>query len=205
MVAADVSRICVWPWQARFMTEGVEGLLREKTRPPGIPKTSADKAAELIRLTQDPPPDATHWTLRAMAKLAGLAASTLRDIWQAHGLAPHRWRQFKLSNDKTSAEKLHDVVGLYVAPPAPSVVLSIGQKPQIQALDRTQPGLPLKKGRGASMTHDDRRPGTTTLFAALNGMTGEVTGRAMARHRHQEFLPSCVRSSATSRRTRPST
>ena len=189
MAAAGVSKTCVWRWQARFMAEGVDGLLREKTRPPGIPKTAPDKAAEVIRLTQGPPPpDATHWTLRAMAKVVGLAASTVRDLWQAHGLAPHRWRQFKLSNDKAFAEKLHDVVGLYVAPPAHAVVLSVDEKSQIQALDRTQPGLPLKKGRGPTMTHDYKRNGTTTLFAALNVLTGEVTGQHMARHRHQEFI-----------------
>lgn len=173
------------------MSEGVGGLLREKTRPPGIPKTAADKVAEVIHLTQGPPPrDATHWTLRAMAKAVGLAASTVQGIWQSHGLAPHRWRQFKLSNDQAFAEKLQDVVGLYVAPPAHAVVLSVDEKSQIQALDRTQPGLPLKKGRGPSMTHDYKRHGTTTLFAALNVLTGEVIGQNMARHRHrhQEFI-----------------
>lgn len=177
------------------MVAGVAGLLHEKTRPSGIPKTAANKTADVIRLTQaPPPPDATHWTLRAMAKAVGLAASTVQGIWQAHGLAPHRWRQFKLSKDKAFAEKLHDVVGLYVSPPAHAVVLSIDEKSQIQALDRTQPGLllktglPLKKGRGPSMTHDDKRHGTTTLFAALNVLTGSVIGHNAARHRHQEFL-----------------
>ena len=189
MARTGKSKTCVWRWQERFMTEGVDGLLHEKTRPPGIPKTGADKAAEVIRLTQGPPSaDATHWTLRAMAKAAGLAASTVRDIWQAHGLAPHRWRAFKLSNDPAFAEKLRDVVGLYVAPPAHAVVLSVDEKSQIQALDRTQPGLPLKKGRGPTMTHDYKRHGTTTLFAALNVLSGEVIGQNTARHRHQEFL-----------------
>ncbi len=171
------------------MTEGLAGLLREKTRPPGIPKTANEKVAEVIRLTQaDPPHEATHWTLRAMAKTVGLAASTVRDIWKAHGLSPHRWRQFKLSNDPAFAEKVHDVVGLYVSPPAHAVVLSVDEKSQIQALDRTQPGLPLKKGRGPTMTHDYKRHGTTTLFAALNVLTGEVIGQNMQRHRHQEFI-----------------
>ena len=189
MSATGKSKTGVWRWQARFMVAGVDGLLREKTRPPGIPKTAAAKTAEVIGLTQGPPPpDATHGTLRAMAEVVGLAASTVRDIWQAHGLSPHRWRQFKLSNAKAFAEKLHDVVGLYVAPPAHAVVLSIDEKTQIQALDRTQPGLPLKKGRGPSMTHDYKRHGTTTLFAALNVLTGTVTGQNAARHRHQEFL-----------------
>jgi hypothetical protein len=166
----------------------VAGLLREKTRPPGIPRTAEAKVTEGLRLTQGPPPDATHWTLRAMAKAAGQAASTVCGIWKAHGLAPHRWRQFKLSNDPAFVDKLRDVVGLYVAPPAHAVVLSVDEKSQIQALDRTQPGLPLKKGRGPTMTHDYKRHGTTTLFAALTVLTGEVTARNMARHRHQEFL-----------------
>ena len=123
-----------------------------------------------------------------MAKAVGLAASTVQTIWKAHGLAPHRWCSFKLSNDPAFAEKLHAVVGLYVAPPAHAVVLSIDEKSQIQALDRTQPGLPLKKGRGATMTHDYKRNGTTTLFAALDVLEGTVFGRNMARHRHQEFI-----------------
>lgn len=117
------------------MTEGVDGLLREKTRPPGTPRTAAAKVGEVIRLTQDPPPhEATHWTVRAMGKAVGLAASTVRAIWKAHGLSPHRWRQFKLSGDRAFAEKLHDVVGLYVAPPAHAVVLSVDEPSQIQAL-----------------------------------------------------------------------
>lgn len=171
------------------MSEGVSGLLREKTRPPGIPKTADEKVAEVVRLTQsDPPHEATHWTLRAMAKTVGLAASTVRVIWKAHGLSPHCWRQFKLSNDPAFVEKVHDVVGHYVSPPAHAVVLSVDEKSQIQALDRTQPGLPLKKGRGPTMTHDYKRHGTTTLFAALNVLTGEVIGQNMQRHRHQEFI-----------------
>ena len=171
------------------MHEGVDGLLREKTRPPGIARTTGGKVAEVIRLTQAPPPhEATHWTIRAMGKAVGLAASTVRAIWKAHGLSPHRWRQFKLSNDPAFAKKLQDVVGLYVSPPAHAVVLSIDEKSQIQALDRTQPGLPLKKGRGPTMTHDYIRNGTTTLFAAFNVLDGSVIGRNMQRHRHQEFI-----------------
>ena len=179
----------VWRWQARFAEAGVDGLLRDATRPPGKAPVAADKVAEVVRLTQAPPPlEATHWTARAMAKAAGLAVSTVQKIWKAHGLAPHRWRVFKLSKDPAFAEKLHDIVGLYVSPPAHAVVLSVDEKSQIQALDRTQPGLPMKKGRAGTMTHDYKRNGTTTLFAALNTLTGEVFGRNMARHRHQEFL-----------------
>lgn len=178
--ATGKSKKCVWRWQARFEAEGVEGLLRDKTQPPGTPRTADAKIAEVIRLTQEPPAHAaTHWTLRAMAAKVGLAASTVRAIWKAHGLSPHRWRQFKLSNDPAFAEKLRDVVGLYVSPPAHAVVLSVDEKSSIQALDRTQPGLPLKKRRGQTMTHDYKRHGTTTLFAALNVLTGEVLGQQM--------------------------
>jgi transposase len=155
MAATGKSKTCVWRWQERFMNAGVDGLLRDKTRPPGKRPVAADRTTEVVRLTLAPPPhEATHWTLRAMAKAMGLAASTIQGIWQAHGLAPHRWRQFKLSKDPAFAEKLQEIVGLYVAPPAHAVVLSVDEKSQIQALDRTQPGLPMKKGRGATMTHD---------------------------------------------------
>ena len=123
-----------------------------------------------------------------MAKAAGVAASTVQGIWKAHGLTPHRWRHFKLSNDPAFAEKLTDIVGLYVDPPAHAVVLSIDEKSQIQALERTQPGLPMKKGRAGTMTHDYKRHGTTTLFAALNVLDGTVIGQNMQRHRHQEFI-----------------
>jgi hypothetical protein len=189
MAATSTAKTTVWRWQARFMDEGVDGLLRDKTRPPGKQPIADDKAEAVVALTLKPPPhEATHWTVRAMAKVAGMAVATVQKIWKAHGLAPHRWRQFKLSNDPAFTEKLHDVVGLYVSPPAHALVLSIDEKSQIQALDRTQPGLPLKKGRGATMTHDYKRNGTTTLFAALDVLTGEVFGQNMQRHRHQEFI-----------------
>jgi transposase len=189
MAATGTAKTTVWRWQERFLAEGVDGLLRDRTRPPGKAPVPETHAATVVEMTLKPPPhEATHWTGRAMAKAAGLAVSTVQRIWRAHGLAPHRWRRFKLSNDPAFAEKLHAVVGLYVAPPAHAVVLSVDEKSQIQALDRTQPGLPLKKGRGATMTHDYKRNGTTTLFAALNVLTGEVFGRNMQRHRHQEFI-----------------
>ncbi len=184
------SKTCVWRWQERFMHEGVDGLLRDKSRPPGKAAIAPDRVAEIVRLAQQPPPyEATHWPLRAMATAAGVAASTVPAIWKAHGLRPHRWRNFKLSNDPAFAEKLTDVVGLYVDPPAHAVVLSIDEKSQIQALDRTQPGLPMKKGRAGTMTHDDKRHGTTTLFAALNVLDGTVIGQNMQRHRHQPLRP----------------
>lgn len=171
------------------MQEGVDGLLRDKTRPPGTPAIEEHCVKEIIALTLKPPPhEATHWTVRAMAAVANVAPSTVHAIWKAHGLAPHRFRQFKLSNDPRFVEKLHDIVGLYVSPPAHAVVLSIDEKSQIQALDRTQPGLPLKKGRGATMSHDYKRNGTTTLFAALNVLDGTVIAQNMQRHRHQEFI-----------------
>lgn len=183
------SKTCVWRWQERFMAEGVDGLLRDKTRPSRIPALAAELVEQVVALTlTDAPGETTHWTADMMAKMSGISASAVRTIWKKHGLQPHRYRQFKLSNDPKFADKLHDVVGLYVDPPAHAIVLSFDEKSQIQALDRTQPGLPLKKGRLGTMTHDYKRNGTTTLFAALNILDGTVIGRNMARHRHQEFI-----------------
>ena len=183
------TKTTIWRWQERFMEEGVEGLLRDKTRPPGLKPLECKVIDDVVALTRETPShEATHWTARAMAETVGIAVSSVQKIWKEYGLAPHRWRQFKLSRDPAFAEKLHDVVGLYVAPPAHAVVLSVEEKSQIQALDRTQPGLPLKKGRGGTMTHDYKRNGTTTLFAALNVLDGSVFGRNMQRHRHQEFI-----------------
>ena len=142
-----------------------------------------------MKLTLRPPPgETTHWTGRLMAKTAAVSLTSVQRIWRSHGLAPHRLRTFKLSNDPRFAEKVRDIVGLYVEPPAHAVVLSVDEKSQIQALDRTQPGLPMKKGRAGTMTHDYKRHGTTTLFAALNVLEGQVIGRCMQRHRHQEFI-----------------
>jgi transposase len=189
MRRAGVSKPCVWRWQRRFMETGVDGLLHDKTRKPGKAPVPQSMVGRLITRTLDPPPgETTHWTGREMAKAMGLAVSTVQKIWRAHGLAPHRLRVFKLSRDPHFAAKVHDVVGLYVDPPAHSLVLSIDEKSQIQALDRTQPGLPMKKGRAGTMTHDYIRHGTTTLFAALNVLDGVVIGQCMQRHRHQEFL-----------------
>jgi transposase len=188
MRRAGISKPCVWRWQGRFMEDGVDGLLRDKTRKPGKAPVAAPLIAALIERTLGPPPDeTTHWTSRAMAAAMGLAVSTVQKIWHAHGLAPHRLRIFKLSRDPQFAIKLRDVVGLYIDPPAHSMVLSVDEKSQIQALDRTQPGLPMKRGRAGTMTHDYIRNGTTTLFAALNVLDGTVIGQCMQRHRHQEF------------------
>jgi transposase len=183
------SKSVVWRWQARFMQEGVDGLLRDKTRPPRIPPLSQAVIDRVVALTDtDPPGETTHWTAAAMAEATGISVSSVQRIWRAHGLEPHRVRQFKLSNDRAFADKLHKIVGLYVDPPAHAVVLSVDEKSQIQALDRTQPGLPMKKGRLGTMTHDYIRNGTTTLFAALDVLQGKVIGRCMQRHRHQEFI-----------------
>ena len=179
----------VWRWQERFMNEGVDGLLRDKTRKPGKPPLPAATVRKVIDLVTGPPPgETTHWTGRLLAKAVGVSLRSVQRILEAHQLAPHRIRTFKLSNDPKFAEKLKDIVGLYVDPPAHAVVLSVDEKSQIQALDRTQPGLPLKPGRAGTMTHDYKRHGTTTLFAALNVLDGTVIGRNMKRHRHQEFI-----------------
>jgi len=140
------SKTCVWRWQERFMAGGVDGLLRDKTRPSRVPPLPAEVVERVIALTRnDPPADATHWTGAAMAEVAGISVSSVQRIWRSHGLQPHRVRQFKLSTDPQFAAKLHDIVGLYVDPPAHAIVLSVDEKSQIQALDRTQPGLPLKQ------------------------------------------------------------
>jgi len=186
---AAVGRPAVWRWQRRFAEAGVDGLLRDATRKPGKAPVPVGVVQRLIALTcSEPPGEVTHWTGRAMARAMGVSLRTVQRIWQSHKLQPHRLRTFKRSTDPDFAAKLEDVVGLYVAPPRHALVLSIDEKSQIQALDRTQPGLPLKPGKAGTITHDYVRNGTTTLFAALNTLDGTVIGRCMQRHRHQEFL-----------------
>ena len=183
------SKVTVWRWQERFMTEGIAGLRRDKTRASRIPRLPTAVHDRTVALTLTAPPaEATHWTAAMMATALGISVSSVQRIWRAHGLQPHRVRQFKLSCDPQFVAKLRDIVGLYVDPPAQAVVLSVDEKSQIQALDRTQPGLPLKRGRCGTMTHDYKRHGTTTLFAALNVLEGKVIGRCMQRRRHQEFI-----------------
>src|ERR1051325_7723237 len=149
------SKTCVWRWQERFIRAGYAGLVRDKTRPSRIPALGSDIAERVVALTRtDPPVEATHWTAAMMAKAVGISASSVQRIWRAHGLQPHRVQHFKLSTDPKFIDKLRDVVGLYVDPPAHAIVLSVDEKSQIQALDRTQPGLPMKKGRAGTMTHD---------------------------------------------------
>src|ERR1700716_1810431 len=183
------SKTCVWRWQERFMQAGYDSLLHDKTRPSRIRPLGSNITERVVMLTQTgPPAEATHWTSAMMAKVVDISASSVQRIWRAHGLQPHRVKQFKLSTDPQFVDKLRDIVGLYVDPPAHAVVLSVDEKSQIQALDRTQPGLPMKPGRAGTMTHDYKRHGTTTLFAALNVLDGTVIGQNMKRHRHQEFI-----------------
>ena len=190
-VAARVgtSVLTVRRWRRRYVQAGVEGLLKDATRPPGRKPLSAAVIQQVVDKTlHETPPRATHWSLRAMAAAVGLSRSSVQRIWQAHGLKPHLVKTFKLSTDKHFVAKVQDVVGLYLDPPDKALVLAVDEKGQIQALDRTQPGLPLKKGRAGTMTHDYKRHGTTTLFAALDVASGTVMGTCMKRHRHQEFL-----------------
>ena len=188
-----VGRSAVWRWQRRYAEAGVAGLLHDKTRPPGKKPVPAATVAKVLALTcGEPPGEMTHWTGRAMAKTVGLSLRTVQRIWQANRLQPHRVRTFKRSTDPAFAEKVEDIVGLYMHPPAHAVVLSIDEKSQIQALDRTQPGLPMKPGKCGTMTHDYKRHGTTTLFAAFNTLRLQGWGRSrrvvMPRRRVPETL-----------------
>jgi len=184
-----VSRSTVILWRERFRAGG-SGALTETAPGRGRkPSISAERIKTIVDATlQTTPPGATQWSCRTMARSQGVSPATVQRIWDAHGLAPHRVRSFKLSRDPRFTEKLTDVVGLYLAPPDKAIVLCVDEKSQIQALDRTQPSLPLKKGRAGTMTHDYKRHGTTSLFAALNVLEGTVIGQCLARHRHQEFL-----------------
>ena len=176
-------------WRARFLKEGIDCLWEVAPGRGRKPIYPAAKVAALIETTlQSRPTGATHWSCRSMAKAYGLSKDTVSRIWQAHHIKPHRTRGFKLSRDPQFLEKLTDVVGLYLNPPTKALVICVDEKSQIQALDRTQPGLPLKKGRCGTMTYDYKRNGTTTLFAALEVAEGKVIGQCYARHRHQEFL-----------------
>jgi transposase len=176
-------------WRQRFFKEGPDCLWEVAPGRGRKPQFSADKVEEIINATlQSRPAGATHWSCRTMAEEQGVSKATISRIWQSHGLKPHRTKAFKLSRDAKFLEKLTDVVGLYLNPPDKALVLCVDEKSQIQALDRTQPGLPLKKGRCGTMTHDYKRHGTTTLFAALEVAQGKVIGQCFARHRHQEFL-----------------
>jgi len=191
------SKPCVWRWQERYIDEGVEGLLRDKTRPSRKPPLPDEvKLAVLTKTASEKPANATHWSRASMASEMGISPSSVGRIWAEAGLKPHLVRRFKISNDPQFEEKVTDVVGLYLNPPDRALVLCVvpearfqhDEKSQIQALDRTQPGLPLKKGRAATMTHDYKRHGTTTLFAALDVKSGLVIGECQPRHRAKEFI-----------------
>lgn len=176
-------------WRLRFLQKGIAGIEKDAPRSGRKPELAAATVQEIIRkTTQEKPAGATHWSTRKMARATGVSEASVRRIWRKHGLKPHRIKSFKLSNDPRFVEKLEDVVGLYLNPPEHALVLSLDEKSQIQALDRTQPGLPMKKGRCQTMTHDYKRYGTTTLFAALNTLDGTVIGTCMKRHTHLEWL-----------------
>ena len=176
-------------WRQRFAQLGLPGILKDKSRPGRIPPISAARRSRIVKLTLGgKPAGATHWSRALMARQAGVSAATVGRVWAAHGLKPHRFKSFKLSNDPHFAEKLEEIIGLYLSPPEHAIVLCCDEKSQIQALDRTQPGLPLKKGRCQTMTHDYQRHGTTSLFAALNTANGSIISRCMNQHRHQEWL-----------------
>jgi len=190
-IAASVSKslLTVRRWRRRYAAKGVDGLLRDATRPPGRKPLTAETIKRVVNMTlHEKPANATQWSARSMAKAAGISYTSVQRIWRAHGLKPHLVKTFKVSRNKNFAAKVEDVVGLYLNPPDKALVLCVDEKSQIQALDRTQPGLPLKKGRAGTMTHDYKRNGTTTLFAALNMLDGKVIGTCLPRHRHRKFL-----------------
>src|SRR2546427_1257764 len=185
----EISRPTVQLWRERFLALRLAGLEQDAPRPgriPGIPESKVRAVVEATLHTK--PPAATHWSVRTMARAQGISRMAVQRIWKQHNLKPHLVKTFKISRDKHFVEKLYDVVGLYLNPPDKSLVLCVDEKSQIQALDRTQPGLPLKPGRCGTRTHDYKRNGTTTLFAALSMLDGKVIGDCMPRHRHQEFL-----------------
>lgn len=189
--SCKVPRATALLWIRRYEAQGLAGIERDQPRP-GRPPTITPEVEEAVlkkTVTQKPPPEvSTHWSTRLMAKATGLTHDAIGRIWRKYALKPHQVKRFKLSRDPRLFEKIHDVVGLYMNPPVNAVVFSFDEKSQMQALDRTQPGLPIKKGRAGTMTHDYKRHGTTTLFAALNVATGQTLHECMPRHRHQEFL-----------------
>jgi len=187
--AMGISRQKAGRWRSRYAARGLEGIEKDAPRPGRLPTISAAQRADVVRRTlHETPEGQTHWSRATMARVTGLSDSTIGRIWRENGLKPHLVRTFKLSNDPRFVEKLNDIVGLYLNPPDHAVVLSCDEKSQIQALDRTQPGLPIKKGRCGTKTHDYVRHGTTSLFAAMDVSDGTVISRCEKRHRHQEWL-----------------
>ena len=184
-----VTRRTVGVWRRRFVEKGIAGILKDAPRAGRRRSISDEVIREIVRITtQETPPARTHWSTRNLAKKMGLSPSTIGRVWRRQGLKPHLTRSFKLSRDPKFLEKLDDVIGLYLNPPEHALVFSVDEKSQIQALDRTQPGLPLVRGRAGTMTHDYKRHGTTTLFTALNTLDGTVIGTCMPQHRHQEWI-----------------
>ena len=184
--ALSVGRVQVGRWRDRYAEAGLAGI--ERDLPRGAPPVKVDVARLVELTTQTKPEAATHWSTRTMAAVLEVSPSTVMRHWQANGLKPHLVRGFKVSRDPKFVEKLEDIVGLYMSPPEHAIVLCCDEKSQVQALDRTQPGLPMKKGRAQTMTHDYKRNGTTTLFAALNVLDGQVIGQCQQRHTHAEWL-----------------
>lgn len=183
------SRPTVVLWRERFLEKGVLGISEDAPHGPSFRRLASEKVKQIVEATlHTTPEDATHWSTRTMAQAQGVSNATVARIWDAHGLQPHRIETFKLSKDQHFVEKLTDVVGVYLNPPEKAMVLCVDEKSQIQALDRTQPGLPMKKGRCGTMTHDYKRNGITCLFAALNVVEGKVIGTCYPRHRNVEFL-----------------
>lgn len=189
MRQVDVSKTSVWRWQDRFVEAGIAGLLKGKSKKPGKKPIADDIKRKVLEIAvKERPANATHWSLRMLGEAIGISHSSVQRILGEHGLKPHLTRTFKVSNDPEFSAKVKDIVGLYMNPPDKAIVLSVDEKSQIQALDRTQPGLPMKKGRAGTMTHDYKRHGTTTLFAALDVKTGKVIGECLPRHRAKEFI-----------------
>jgi transposase len=176
-------------WRERYACSRLPGIETDAPRPGRLPRIGKARKARVVKKTlEERPPGSTHWSRRTMAEVAGISQSSVGRIWRAHGLKPHLTKTLKLSNDPHFAGKLEDIIGLYVSPPEHAIVFCCDEKSQVQALDRTQPGLPLKKGRCATMTHDCKRNGTTSLFAAMNTLDGSIISKCMRRHRHGEWL-----------------
>jgi transposase len=186
--AVGVTAVTVRAWRARFEAEGIAKFGQVRQGRGAKPSIPAEKIEAIVKATtKSTPKGQTHWSCRSLAKEFGVSSATVHRIWKARGLKPHLVESFKISNDPAFEEKLADVVGLYLNPPEKAVVLCVDEKSQVQALDRTQPSLPMKPGRAGTMTHDYKRNGTTTLFAALDVLTGSVIGQCLPRHRHEEF------------------
>lgn len=185
----DTSRPTVYLWIKRYQEGGIKAILKDASRPGRLPKITEEKEKEIVEATlQTVPKNATHWSVRLMADAQKVSRMTVHRIWKKYNLKPHLVKKFKLSNDPNFVAKVKDIVGLYLNPPDKAMVLCVDEKSQIQALDRSQPGLPLKTGHAATIPHDYKRHGTTTLFAALNMLDGKVIGKCMPRHRQNEFL-----------------